>query len=86
MIKPIVPIIIIPLVTVFVLGMTYIYVLLAPLSMFVNALTGLLEGLSTTSMILVAVVIGIMLAVDMGGPINKTCTLFLYYDGRNRTL
>ena len=45
--------------------------------MFVNALTGLLEGLSTTSMILVAVVIGIMLAVDMGGPINKTCTLFL---------
>ncbi|MFR4485530.1 hypothetical protein [Sellimonas intestinalis] len=46
MIKPIVPIIIIPLVTVFVLGMTYIYVLLAPLSMFVNALTGLLEGLS----------------------------------------
>ena len=78
MIKPIVPIIIIPLVTVFVLGMTYIHVLLAPLSMFVNALTGLLEGLSTTSMILVAVVIGIMLAVDMGGPINKTCTLFLY--------
>ena len=73
MIKPIVPIIIIPLVTVFVLGMTYIYVLLAPLSMFVNALTGLLEGLSTTSMILVAVVIGIMLAVHMGGPINKRC-------------
>ena len=77
-IKPIVPIIIIPLITVFVLGLIYIYVLLTPISMFVGGLTGFLESMSSTSMILVAMLVGICLAVDMGGPINKTCTLFLY--------
>ena len=77
-IKPIVPIIIIPLITVFVLGMVYIYLLLTPISMFVGGLTGFLQSMSSTSMILVAMLVGVCLAVDMGGPINKTCTLFLY--------
>ena len=77
-IKPIVPIIIIPLITVFVLGLTYIYILLAPISLFVNGLTGFLQNMSSTSMIIVAMLVGVFLAIDMGGPINKTCTVFLY--------
>jgi fructose-specific phosphotransferase system IIC component len=77
-VKPIVPIIIIPLITVLILGLLYIEVLVGPISWAIGGMTGMLESMSDTSMVIVAMLIGVFLAVDMGGPINKTCTLFLY--------
>lgn len=59
--------------------------LLAALSMLVvnlvvepidTGLTNMLESLSGTSAILIGAIVGLMLAVDMGGPINKTAYLF----------
>lgn len=76
-IKPIVPIIIIPLVTTLVLGVLYIEVLVAPIGALVSGMTDFLMSMSSSSMILVAILIGVFLAFDMGGPINKTCTLFV---------
>lgn len=39
-------------------------------------LNGFLQGLSGTSSIIIGAVIGIMLTLDLGGPINKTAYLF----------
>ena len=77
-IKPIVPIIIIPLTTVAVVGILYIEVFAYPIGLAVGSLVSFLEGMSETSLILCAALTGVFLAADMGGPINKTCTVFLY--------
>ena len=41
-----------------------------------TALTGFLQGMSGTNAVLLGAVIGVMLALDLGGPINKTAYLF----------
>ncbi len=75
-IRTIMPILIIPLLSTLVLGMIYIYVLAYPIGMFMNWLTDLLSGLSGGSAIVLGLVIGVMTAIDMGGPINKTASTF----------
>jgi len=75
-IATIMPILIIPILTSLVLGMVYIYVLAAPLSVVMDWLTNALSGLSGGSAVVLGVVIGIMTAIDMGGPINKTASTF----------
>lgn len=55
------------------LGMIAINWVVGPINTF---LTSGLESLSGTSSILIGAVVGGMLAVDMGGPINKTAYLF----------
>lgn len=75
-IKPIMPILVIPLLTSFVVIMTYIYILAKPLSFLVIGLTNLLGNLQGSSAILVGFVIGAFTALDMGGPVNKTVSAF----------
>ena len=75
-IKPIVPIII--MTTVAVVGILYIEVFAYPIGLAVGSLVSFLEGMSETSLIVCAALTGVFLAADMGGPINKTCTVFLY--------
>lgn len=75
-IRTIMPILIIPVVTVFSLGMIYIYVLAPPIAAFVKWLVEVLNNLQGTSAILLGLIIGAMTAIDMGGPINKTATAF----------
>ncbi|RVU97106.1 PTS fructose transporter subunit IIA [Coriobacteriales bacterium OH1046] len=75
-IRTIMPILIIPLLSTLVLGMVYIYVLAYPIGMFMNWLTDLLSDLSGGSAIVLGLVIGVMTAIDMGGPINKTASTF----------
>lgn len=55
------------------LAMLAINSVIAPVS---NALTDFLSGLSGTNAALLGAVIGGMLALDLGGPINKTAYLF----------
>ena len=55
------------------LAMLAINSVVAPVS---NALTDFLSGLSGTNAALLGAVIGGMLALDLGGPINKTAYLF----------
>lgn len=75
-IRTIMPILIIPVVTVFVLGMIYIYVIAVPIGSFMAWLVEVLGSLQGSSAILLGLVIGAMTAIDMGGPINKTATAF----------
>ncbi|WP_297280895.1 PTS fructose transporter subunit IIC [uncultured Anaerococcus sp.] len=75
-IKPIMPILVIPLLVTFITSLAYIYLLAGPLSGFVSGLTNFLSGLRGSSAILVGVIIGAFTSVDMGGPINKTVSAF----------
>jgi fructose PTS system EIIBC or EIIC component len=75
-IRTIMPILIIPIFSTLVLGLFYIYVLAAPLSIVMNWLTSVLGSLQGGSAIVLGIVIGIMTAFDMGGPVNKTASTF----------
>lgn len=75
-IRTIMPILVMPILSSLVLGMVYIYVLAAPIAVFMDWLTGLLSGLQGGSAAVLGIVIGIMTAVDMGGPVNKTASTF----------
>jgi len=75
-IRTIMPILIIPTITVFVLGMIYVYIIAVPIGTLMEWLVVVLGNLQGTSAILLGLLIGAMTAVDMGGPINKTATAF----------
>lgn len=75
-IKSIMPILVIPILTSFIVDLIYIYVLAIPLHNFVAVITGLLKSLNGGSALIAGLVIGAFTAIDMGGPINKTVTAF----------
>jgi PTS system fructose-specific IIC component len=75
-VRPIMPIIVIPLVTTIIVGGLFILVLGVPISTAFDALTTFLSNLQGGSAAVLGVVIGLMIAFDMGGPINKTAFLF----------
>jgi PTS system fructose-specific IIC component len=75
-VQPIMPIIVIPIVATTVLGMFFIYVIGKPISWVFEHLTSWLGGMTGTSAILLGTILGLMIAFDMGGPVNKTAFLF----------
>ncbi|MDT7839589.1 fructose-specific PTS transporter subunit EIIC [Streptomyces justiciae] len=75
-VQPIMPIIVIPIVTTTALGLFFIYVLGKPISWVFEHLTDWLSGMTGTSAILLGAILGLMIAFDMGGPVNKTAFLF----------
>lgn len=75
-IKTIMPILIVPVLTTFILGMFYIYVISGPIGAAMDWLVVTLGDLRGGSAIVLGLIIGAMTAVDMGGPINKTATAF----------
>ncbi|MFJ1867828.1 fructose-specific PTS transporter subunit EIIC [Streptomyces sp. NPDC088097] len=75
-VQPIMPIIVIPIVATTTLGLFFIYVIGKPISWVFETLTGWLSGMTGTSAILLGAILGLMIAFDMGGPVNKTAFLF----------
>ncbi|MEV8537201.1 fructose-specific PTS transporter subunit EIIC [Streptomyces sp. NPDC051211] len=75
-VQPIMPIIVIPIVATTALGLFFIYVIGKPISWLFESLTGWLSGMTGTSAILLGALLGLMIAFDMGGPVNKTAFLF----------
>ncbi|MCX4778769.1 fructose-specific PTS transporter subunit EIIC [Streptomyces sp. NBC_01264] len=74
-IQPIMPIIVIPIVSTVALGLFYIYVIGQPISWVFTHLTSWLNGMTGSSAIVLGTIIGLMIAFDMGGPVNKTAFL-----------
>ncbi|UQX01420.1 fructose-specific PTS transporter subunit EIIC [Streptomyces sp. RerS4] len=74
-VRPIMPIIVIPIVSTLALGLFYIYVIGRPISWVFTHLTNWLNGMTGTSAIALGALIGLMIAFDMGGPVNKTAFL-----------
>ncbi|MER6320227.1 fructose-specific PTS transporter subunit EIIC [Streptomyces sp. NPDC001581] len=75
-VRPIMPIIVIPIVATTALGLFFIYVIGGPVSWVFESLTGLLSGMTGASAVLLGALLGLMIAFDMGGPVNKTAFLF----------
>lgn len=75
-IRTIMPILIVPIITTFVLGVLYVYVIAVPIGAAMDWLVATLGELQGGSAILMGIIIGAMTAIDMGGPINKTATAF----------
>lgn len=74
--QPIMPIIVIPIVATTALGLFFIYVIGKPIAWVFEHLTDWLSGMTGTSAILLGAILGLMIAFDMGGPVNKTAFLF----------
>ncbi|MFJ6797906.1 fructose-specific PTS transporter subunit EIIC [Streptomyces sp. NPDC091268] len=72
---PIMPIIVIPVLSTLALGLFYIYVIGRPISWVFTHLTSWLNGMTGSSAIVLGALIGLMIAFDMGGPVNKTAFL-----------
>ncbi|GHF74366.1 PTS mannose transporter subunit IIABC [Streptomyces mashuensis] len=75
-VRPVMPVIVIPVVSTLALGLFFIHVIGRPIAWVFTQLTGWLGGLTGTSAALLGAVLGLMIAFDMGGPVNKTAFLF----------
>ncbi|MCD8829569.1 fructose-specific PTS transporter subunit EIIC [Staphylococcus gallinarum] len=70
------PTLIYPVFSVAITGLLMIYVLNPPASWLNNLLLNGLQSLSGTNIMLLGLVIGAMMAIDMGGPFNKAAYVF----------
>lgn len=75
-ISSVMPVMIIPTVTLLVMAPIYIYGLSYPLVWFVKLMVETLNGLSGMNAALLGVGIGVLAALDMGGPCSKAATAF----------
>jgi PTS system fructose-specific IIC component len=75
-IKPIMPILVIPVITTLVVGGLFVLALGQPIAWVFSAMTDFLSSLDGGSVVVLGLILGAMVAFDMGGPINKTAFLF----------
>ncbi|MBA8779290.1 PTS sugar transporter subunit IIA [Staphylococcus schleiferi subsp. coagulans] len=73
---PIMPIIVIPIIASILVGVIFIFVIGAPIASVFSALTVWLKGMQGANVVILAMIIGAMIAFDMGGPVNKVAFLF----------
>jgi PTS system fructose-specific IIC component len=70
------PVLVIPLLATLIVGLLLVYVFGGPVRFIMDGLTAYLEGLSGTNAVLLGLLLGGMMAVDMGGPVNKAAYTF----------
>jgi fructose-specific phosphotransferase system IIC component len=74
--RPIMPILVIPILSSLAIGLLMLEVLGVPIANLMQAATDMLQRMNTGSGVILALVLGAMIAFDMGGPINKTAFFF----------
>lgn len=70
------PVVIIPLLTSLVIGLTMFLLLGRPLESVMTGLTDWLSSLSGSSAVVLGIILGLMMCFDLGGPVNKAAYLF----------
>ena len=70
------PVVITPLITSLIAGAVMYLLLGAPLAWIMSVLQGWLMSMSGTSSLVLGLILGVMMASDLGGPINKAAYLF----------
>jgi fructose PTS system EIIBC or EIIC component len=70
------PVLILPLLGALVTGLLMVYVIGTPVSAVLNAVTEWLRGMQDSSAVVLGLILGSMMAFDMGGPINKSAYTF----------
>jgi fructose PTS system EIIBC or EIIC component len=70
------PVLVIPLLSTLVVGLAMVYVIGTPVRGIMEGLTSFLQGMGSTNAVLLGLLLGGMMAVDMGGPVNKAAYTF----------
>jgi PTS system fructose-specific IIC component len=70
------PVLVIPLLTSILAGLVMLVILGRPISWLMDKLTNGLNDMSGSSAVLLGIVLGLMMAFDMGGPLNKVAYSF----------
>ncbi|WP_421682450.1 PTS fructose-like transporter subunit IIB [Stutzerimonas urumqiensis] len=70
------PILIIPLLASLFTGLVMIYVVGAPVAQMLAGLTTFLDNMGTSNAILLGLLLGAMMCIDLGGPVNKAAYAF----------
>lgn len=76
LIKPIMPILVIPIVSALIVAAAMVMVLGPPIAELMTWLTAELKEMSGGNKVVLAAVLGAMIAFDMGGPVNKVAFFF----------
>lgn len=70
------PVLILPLLGSLIVGLLMVYVIGTPVSVAVSALTAWLTNMQGSSAFILGLILGAMMALDMGGPVNKSAYTF----------
>jgi PTS system fructose-specific IIC component len=70
------PVLILPLLGTTIVGLLMIYVVGAPVAAALASMTAFLKGMQGANAIALGAIIGLMMAFDMGGPVNKAAYTF----------
>lgn len=70
------PVLILPFLSTLTVGLLMIYVIAPPVQGILNAMTAWLNSLQGTNAVILGLLLGAMMAIDMGGPINKASYTF----------
>jgi fructose PTS system EIIBC or EIIC component len=74
--RPVMPILVIPILSSAMIGILMLKVLGTPIAHLMSSATAMLRSMSTGNSVVLAMILGAMIAFDMGGPINKTAFFF----------
>jgi fructose PTS system EIIBC or EIIC component len=74
--RPVMPILVIPIISGALMGVLMLKVLGPPIAVLMSRANEALRVMSTGNSVLLALVLGAMIAFDMGGPVNKTAFFF----------
>jgi PTS system fructose-specific IIC component len=70
------PVLVIPLLSTLAVGLLLVYVFGAPVKAILDGLTAFLTNMGETNAVILGLILGGMMAVDMGGPVNKAAYTF----------
>ncbi|WP_308666278.1 fructose-specific PTS transporter subunit EIIC [uncultured Aggregatibacter sp.] len=70
------PILILPLLGAFIVGLAMIYLINPPVAKIMTALSEWLKSMGDVNAMVLGVIIGTMMCIDMGGPVNKAAYTF----------
>jgi PTS system fructose-specific IIC component len=70
------PVLILPLLSTLIVGLAMVYLIGPPMKVVLDALTNWLKGMQTGSALVLGLILGAMMAFDMGGPVNKSAYAF----------
>ncbi|MBF4692567.1 PTS fructose transporter subunit IIC [Fusibacter ferrireducens] len=70
------PVLILPVLSTLIVGLAMIYIIGTPVTAINNGLNSWLEGMSGANSVILGLILGGMMALDMGGPVNKAAYAF----------
>lgn len=70
------PVLILPFLSTLIVGLLMVYVIGTPVKVIMDAMTATLKGMTSANAGFLGLILGVMMAFDMGGPINKASYTF----------